>query len=138
MMDDSFQSYIAFISSTNPPAFAAWKSQTEEEFICAVEQALESYLRQVEDGVREFRILAEVGLSGLIAKMFISGGIPTVPEGNVRGHVDLVIQHPAELAFRVLGECKIWDGPEWHLKGCEQLLKRYMTGREFRSFCLDF
>lgn len=137
-MDDSLQSYIAFISSRNPPAFAAWKSRTEEEFVDAVERALDSYIRQVEDGAREFRMLSEPGLSGLIAKLFISGGISAGPEENVRGHVDLVIHHPADIPFRVLGECKIWDGPEWHLKGCDQLLRRYMTGRESRSFCLDF
>jgi hypothetical protein len=37
-----------------------------------------------------------------------------------------------------LGEAKIYDGPEYHLKGLQQLLGRYTTGREGRGMLIVY
>jgi hypothetical protein len=38
----------------------------------------------------------------------------------------------------MLGEAKIYDGPEKHINGLEQLLTRYTSGREGRGLLLSY
>ena len=60
-------------------------------------------------------------------------------ELNRNGHVDLTFKFPLNTPARVsLGEAKIYDGPEYHVKGLEQLINRYTTGRESRCVILAY
>jgi hypothetical protein len=60
-------------------------------------------------------------------------------EAHSNGHVDLTIEvtHCTPLR-RSLDEAKIYNGPEYHVKGVEQLLGRYTTGREGRGFLIVY
>ena len=49
----------------------------------------------------------------------------------------VVVEHAFGRRWKYLGECKIHRGYQYHVDGCEQLL-RYCTGRELRAFCMDF
>jgi hypothetical protein len=37
-----------------------------------------------------------------------------------------------------LGEAKIYDGPDYHIKGLQQLLGRYTTGKEGRGMLIVY
>lgn len=106
-------------------------AQTEEEFDAALVPLLEKAITQLEANKANFAALGEVGLSGTLAMGLTIPGLTVIQEGHSNGHVDLTItgDHCVP-ARRRLAEAKIYDGPGYHLKGLEQLFRRYMTGRE--------
>ncbi len=135
---DRLDAYFAHIAAVSPPALRAWTATNEAAFCAAVEDAVHAALLQIEAGARQFGGLDERGLSLLLAQLLAAASLPAVAEGYHNGHVDVTVQHPAELPFALLGECKIYGGYKHHCDGCEQLLKRYSSGRSSRAFCLDF
>jgi len=135
---DRADAYFDYIRATNPPAFQVWCARNDDEFIRAVESALELYLGWIEGGARQYHGLSELGLSYTLSTFFRAGGVDSLPEPYVNGHVDLAITHPALKHLSMLGECKIYRSFTVHLGGCGQLLKRYMSGRFRRGFCLEF
>jgi hypothetical protein len=64
-------------------------------------------------------------------------GCRATAETNNNGHVDVVVECAFGRHWRYLGECKLHNGYQYHVDGCEQLLG-YCTGRERRAFCMDF
>lgn len=104
----------------------------------AVEAALECVINQFETGVQFYHDRDEHALAHQLVMCLQSGGIPTQNESFCNGHVDVTITHPIRAAWRELGECKIYRGPVHHIDGCDQLLRRYATGRLLQTFCLDF
>jgi hypothetical protein len=135
---DRADAYFDYIRATNPPAFQVWLAANESEFQTAVEGALELYVSRLEAGARFYQQLGEIALSFTLSNLFCVGGVPTTSETYHNGHVDIVITHPTLTKLLMLGECKIYGGYGVHLQGCTQLLKRYMSGRAMRGFCLDF
>jgi hypothetical protein len=66
-------------------------------------------------------------------------GLTVLREAHSNGHVDLTIEALYCVPMRKkLGEAKIYDGPEKHIKGLEQLLTRYTTGREGRGILIEY
>jgi hypothetical protein len=121
-----------------PPQLRVLLADSEAEYVDAVEASLESAIQHMEAGAafncnRDERALVHelVGCLG-------GGGLAAQNEAHSNGHVDVTVAHWRHNGWRVLGECKIYDGPAYHVEGCEQLLKRYATGRLPRTFCLDF
>jgi DNA methylase len=66
-------------------------------------------------------------------------GLLVVQEANSNGHVDITIEaeHAKSVTVRLV-EAKIYSGPAYHVKGIEQLLDRYLTGREGQGWILTY
>jgi hypothetical protein len=135
---DRLDAYFAHVFSKNMPALRVWTATEYGEFCAAVEDAVHMALLEIEAGAREYSVLGERALTLMLAQLLTAASVPAVSEGYHNGHVDVIIRHPAELPLSILGECKIYDGFEYHCKGCEQLLKRYSSGRSPRVLCVDF
>lgn len=135
--DESLHAYVAKLESVNPAALQVFASEDEGQFLEAVEGALAAAIGHVESGARRLSTLDEQGLSWILVKLLVAASIRATAEGYHNGHVDVTVEHE-RLPLIYLGECKIHDGYEWHLKGCTQVLDRYSSGRASRTFVLDF
>lgn len=115
-------------------------AQTDEEFEEAFDKWLDRAVRDLEASKKSFTSLGEDGLSSALAMGLSSFPfISATRETNSNGHVDLTI----EIGFgpklrRKLGEAKIYGGPAYHVKGLQQLLDRYTTGRETRGLVIEY
>lgn len=132
--------FVAYVRGK--PDYHIRISKTEAEFIQAVELALVNAMGLLETlspmsdvGVLQLR---EELLSGFLCQLMVAMDVEAANDGYHGGHVDLTIRHPRRKYLVALGECKIWDGYVWHVKGCRQLLDRYLTGRQRRGFCIEF
>lgn len=115
-------------------------AETDEEFEAAFERILELAVQHLESNSKNFAPLNEEGLTGVL------GGTLSIPdllvayqEANSNGHADLVIDtYGLVPQRRKLVEAKIYKDFPYHMKGLEQLLKRYTTGREGRSLLIVY
>jgi hypothetical protein len=112
-------------------------AETEQDFIAATEGAIERAMKTIENGSKEYGKLKERGLSQLLADCLCLMGWHATAETNNNGHVDVVVECAFGRHWKYLGECKLHDGYQYHVDGCQQLLG-YCTGREPRAFCMDF
>lgn len=135
--DASLERLLGLLEAHNPNLMKLVDARTEKEFVDATEGQLERAVRAIESGARQYAVLDERGLSQLLADFLNQAGFKATAETNVRGHVDVVVQHSLGGEWKYLGECKMHQGFKYHLNGCGQLLG-YCTGRELRAFCLDF
>jgi phosphomannomutase len=112
---------------------------TDEEFETAFDALLDKAVRQLEKNKDNFEKLNEVGLSGALAMALSIPGLTVVQEAHSNGHVDLTIEADHCTPSRTkLGEAKIYAGLAYHLKGLEQLLGRYTTGRDGRALLISY
>ena len=114
-------------------------AQSDAEFESAFDAILEQAVSGLESNSKNFASLDEEGLSGALALAINVPGLTVTPETNSNGHVDLTVV--ADHCFpmrKKLAEAKIYDGPEKHIKGLEQLLGRYTTGREGRGLLIVY
>lgn len=131
---DTWSAHVARVA---PEYQGVWCSQTEPSFHAAVERAIETVLRKIEEARAEYGGLGETGLSKLTAHL-LHPLVPAAAEKNRNGHVDFVIEHPrASNRWVYPVECKIWDGHEWHREGMTQLLG-YATSFDKRGMLLEF
>jgi hypothetical protein len=130
--------YVDWRVATDDVGLDVFASCGEGDFADAAERALLIAINELEGMASELRGSREPRLSALICKFVRLMGVPCVAEGLTNGHVDITITHPRRPELVMLGECKIWDGYDWHLSGCQQLLRRYATGRCRRSACIEF
>jgi len=130
--------YLELLQSNCPGALRVFIARTPGEFSDAVEIALENAMQHMESGARFNYNRDERALTHELVGCLGGGGVHAQNEAYSNGHVDVTVAHPHRAAWKVLGECKIYDGPIYHLEGCGQLLLRYATGRLPRTFCLDF
>lgn len=101
------------------------------EFQEAFNALLEKAVMHLEENKKLFADLEEEGLSAVLAGSLSVPGLTVSQEKHSNGHVDLTIEADhCSPRRKILGEAKIYKGPAYHIKGIEQLLKRYMTGRE--------
>jgi len=113
---------------------------SEEEFAAFLDRLLERAASEMEASSNEFCDLDEVGLSAIVA-ISLNGmpGIRVIREGHSNGHVDLTITIDLTSPIqRRLAEAKIEDGPSYHVKGLDQLLGRYSTGRDRYAWLLEY
>lgn len=112
---------------------------TEAEFEAAFDAVLGKAVAHLEKNKKNFDALDEEGLTGALAGALSIPGLSVTQETNSNGHVDLTIEadhcHPPR---SVLGEAKIYHGPAYHLKGLEQLIGRYATGRDKRGLLISY
>ena len=133
----SLERLFGLLEAHNPNLLELLRAETEEAFIQATENAVEGAIRTIEAGAKQYSKLNERGLSLLLADFMNKSGYHATAERYVNGHVDVVVEHAFGGRWRYLGECKMYDGYQYHVDGCKQVLG-YCTGRERRAFCLDF
>lgn len=122
-----------------PGLLDLFTAQTEADFETAFDLWLERAVIGLESNKINFKSLDEEGISAALTLALITPGLTVTQETNSNGHVDFTI----EVSFsspirRKLGEAKIYDGPAYHMKGLQQLLGRYTTGREGRGLLIVY
>lgn len=137
--DNSAASLVERIQRKAPEYLDLLTAQTEEVFEKAFDTVLEKAISSLESNRKNFEKLDEVALSGALAMGLSIPGLTVSQEAHSNGHVDLTIMADHCMpARKMLGEAKIYDGPEYHLQGLSQLLDRYTTGRESRGLLIVY
>lgn len=137
--DDSYYALVDRIRRKAPAYLDLLTSETDEEFEAAFDVVLDSAVRLLERNKTKFQELDEVGLSAVLAGALTIPGLTVAQESHSNGHVDLTIEADHCLPPRVkLAEAKIYGGAAYHIKGLEQLLGRYTTGREGRGLIISY
>lgn len=114
-------------------------ANSDEEFDNAFDNWLSQAIAKIEAGKKEFQDLSEDGISNILAYTLSTPEVSVTRETNSNGHVDLTVKLLNSSPQRVkLGEAKIWRGREYHVKGLDQLLNRYTTGRECMGFVISY
>jgi hypothetical protein len=114
-------------------------ADTDSSFEAAFAAILEKAVHSLETNGKNFSPLDEEGLTAVLALALTIPGLTVTQETNSNGHVDLTVVADHCVPMRKkLGEAKIYDGPEKHLKGLAQLLGRYTTGREGRGLLISY
>lgn len=122
-----------------PEYYDLISAKTDEDFEKAFDAFLERAVSQLETNKKDFQDLDENGLSAVLVIALSAVGFSATRETNSNGHVDITIMADHCMPMRKkLGEAKIYDGPEYHFKGLQQLLGRYTTGREGRGMLVVY
>ncbi|MEH2510154.1 hypothetical protein V1291_001508 [Nitrobacteraceae bacterium AZCC 1564] len=137
--NDSLFALVELMRKKAPEYLDLLTATSDEKFENAFEALLESAVSRLEQNKVNFAKLDEVGLSAVLALSLSIPGLAVTQEAHSNGHVDITIeaQHCVP-ARRKLCEAKIYDGPVYHLKGLQQLLDRYTTGREGRGLLINY
>lgn len=139
MSESNLYNYIELIKRLSPETLELVTANSEEEFDSAFDNWLTQAISKLEAGKKEFKDLSEDGLSTILACSLSTPEISVTREQNSNGHVDLTVKlNNAATQRTKLGEAKIWRGKEYHVKGLDQLLNRYPTGRECRGFVISY
>lgn len=136
---DSAFALVEIMKKKAPEYLDLMTAQSDAEFESAFDTILERAVSGIESNSKNFESLDEEGLSGVLALAISVPGLTVTQETNSNGHVDLTVV--ADHCFpmrKKLGEAKVYDGPEKHIKGVEQLLGRYTTGREGRGLLIVY
>lgn len=131
--------YVDLLRRKAPEYVDLLSAENEEQFENAFDALLEKAIAGLERNKSNFKTLNEESLSAVLELALNMPGLTVTRETHSNGHVDLTIE--AEHCFparRKLGEAKIYDGPAYHVKGLEQLLGRYTTGREGRGLLIVY
>lgn len=136
---DNASDLIKIIHSKAPEYLDLLTATTDEEFLDAIDALLEVSITKLESNSKNFQSLQEEGLTGAFAMALTIPGLTVSQETNSNGHVDLTIVADHCVPVRkILGEAKIYKGPRYHIQGLEQLINRYITGRELRGFLIVY
>lgn len=137
--EESLEALIDTVRRKAPEYLDLLTARGEDDFEAAFAPMLEQALHRLEANSKNFASLDEEGLTATLALALSAPGLTITQETNSNGHVDLTIV--ADHCFptrKKLGEAKIYDGPEKHFGGLEQLLSRYTTGREGRGLLITY
>ncbi|HZE70017.1 MAG TPA: hypothetical protein VE135_10895 [Pyrinomonadaceae bacterium] len=139
-MENDANSLLAYFDLTSKPAIGLFCARSEEEFDRCLESILERAVDHIEKNANFLCEQREEGISAyLVAYLNIPGVIRAIQEAHSNGHVDITVEAEHHVPIRRrLGEAKIYNGASYHVKGLEQLLQRYMTGREGGSFLVEY
>jgi hypothetical protein len=122
----------------SPEHLDLFASLNEEEFQIAFDSLLGKALAGMEESKVNFQRLDEPGLSAVLRLALNVPGLSVSLEQYSNGHADLTFEsYRMGIARRILGEAKIYDGPQYHIDGINQLLG-YMTGREIRGLMVVY
>lgn len=137
--DESLLALMEKIQQKAPEYVSLLTASSLDEFESAFLPILERALSGLESNSKNYAQLKEEGLTAVLAQALSIPGFTVTQETNSNGHVDITIVANHCMPMRKkLGEAKVWDGTEWHLKGVEQLLGKYTTGRETRGLVISF
>lgn len=136
---DTANSLIKLIQRKAPEYLDLLTANTDTEFLDALDTLLEKAVTGLESNRKNFQKLDEEGLTGVLALALSIPGLTVTQETNSNGHVDLTIRADHCIPARtVLGEAKIYNGPAYHIDGLQQLISRYITGRELRGLLMVY
>jgi hypothetical protein len=136
---DSAEALVDMIKRKAPEYLDLLTADTDEDFEAAFDAILGKAIASLEEDKTNFKTLGEDALSGVLAKALSIPGLTVTRETHSNGHVDLTIEADHCVpARKKLGEAKIYDGPEYHVKGLKQLIGRYTTGREGRGLLIVY
>lgn len=136
---NSLHSLIAVVQKKAPEYLDLLTAGTDEEFESAFDAILQRAIIHLEKNKKNFAALDDVALSACLAAALSVPGLTVTQEAHSNGHVDITIEADHCVPARTkLGEAKIYDGPEYHLQGLQQLLDRYTTGREGRGLLIAY
>lgn len=114
-------------------------SQTDAEFDNALETLLEQAVDYLEKNANHLNGLNEEAISAFLVAFLNTPGVRVSQETHSNGHVDITIDAAiTPPPRRRLGEAKIYSGPAYHVKGLEQLVGRYTTGREGSGVMVEY
>lgn len=130
--------FVQYLDVHLPGTARVYFSTNEKQFVESVEVILDLAIRTLEQNAASHNDLGELALSTMLTDLIRHSGIPCEKESYRNGHVDITVNHPRMRRYQYLGECKIYNGFNRHCGGCNQLLKRYMSGRDMRGFLLEF
>lgn len=137
--EDTLAALIDQVRRTEPAYLDLVTARTDAEFEQAFDSLLEGVIVELESNCKQFEALDEDGLTSVLQIGLSRPGIVALRETHSNGHVDLTIEFQlGHRQRRILGEAKIYDGPAKHIKGLEQLLTRYTSGREGRGLLLAY
>jgi hypothetical protein len=131
---NSLLDLIDLIQKKEPERLNLIRATDQAQFESAFDGLLEQAVMTLESNKKNFSGLDEVGLSAVLAASMTGFGLAVSQETHSNGHVDLTFNgiycNPSR---KIIGEAKIYKGPEYHISGIEQLLGKYTTGRECRA-----
>ena len=135
----SLYDYVEILKRTVPETLDLLTAQNDEQFETAFDALLQKAVERLEENKADFQSLDENGLSSALAMSLEMPGLQVLREAHSNGHVDItiIVSHCVRTRKK-LGEAKIYDGPEYHIKGLGQLLGRYTTGRESRGLLIAY
>lgn len=115
-------------------------ASSDEEFDAALENLLEAAVAHLENNARHLADCDENTITAfLVAFLNMPGFLRALQEAHSNGHVDLTIDaEPTLPVRRRLGEAKIYRSPSYHVKGLNQLVNRYATGRYGTGFLIEY
>jgi hypothetical protein len=112
-------------NAVNPSDIDIWLEELLEQAAQYLEANANNLYQDNENKISAF----------LVAYLNMPGILRATQEQHTNGHVDITIEGGlATPIFRRLGEAKIYDGYQYHIKGLNQLVNRYSTGREGTGF----
>ena len=131
--------FVEILKSKSPAYLALLSASSEREFDDAFDVLLEQAVAGLERDKNKFEDLDEDGLSAVLGLALMVPGLTVTRQTYSGGHVDLTIELQNSYPIRrKLGEAKVYDGPDYHVKGMEQLHGRYTTGREGRGLVIEY
>ena len=136
---DSLSTFVDHLRAMFPNlgALKILFAQTDGEFDEALELLLEHAADHLERNANLLGNLGEDGLTAVLIPCLNKPGVRVSQQAYTKGHVDITVEAEFGLRRR-LGEAKIYDGPEYHVEGLEQLINRYSTGREGSGFVVEY
>lgn len=136
---DTLYELIRRIRREAPEVLDFLAAHTPREFDGALDALLERGIQHLEKNAINFKTLDENGLTAVLAGCLTRPWLLVMQEANSNGHVDITItaEHAKSVIVR-LAEAKMYSGPAYHVKGLDQLLERYLTGREGRGWMLTY
>lgn len=139
VQSDSLIDVVEKIRRKAPYFVDLMTASDEEAFNRALECHLDHCIRRLEADAKVMSNPGEEGFSAYLAASLTYPGLAATRETYTNGHVDITItaEHSSPLR-QVLAEAKIWDGPAYHVKGLEQLLRRYSTGRDSGGLVITY
>jgi hypothetical protein len=137
---DSLTALIDQLRTTYPSlaSLAILVSKTDPEFDDALENLFAEAVDDLERNATYLAVNNEDAISAYLAAYLTRTGIRVTKQAHSNGHVDLTIEAELPPYRRRLGEAKIYDGPAYHVKGLEQLVQRYSTGRETLGILVEY
>lgn len=135
----SLENLVDMIKRKAPEYLDLLTATTDVEFETAFDAILGKAVMHLEQNCTKFTALDEEGLTAVLVPGLSVPGLIVARESYSNGHVDITIEADYCNPPRVkLGEAKIYDGPEYHIRGLTQLLCRYTTGREGRGLLIVY
>jgi hypothetical protein len=141
-VDDSLTALVDELTTRCPQLhlLKMLSASSDEDFDTALEELLEAAVIHLENNAPHLANCDEETITAfLIAYLNMPGFLRALQEAYTKGHVDITIEaEPALPLRRRLGEAKIYDGPSYHVKGMNQLVNRYSTGRYSTGIMIEY